>query len=579
MVTMTICPLKCCILALIGVYAAYAESEPELVRMFRIRPMQEPELLGGPDRYIGVDGKVVVDVLGNRKIRVKFFGEKSELEAKDSWSSRVYFKDGVPKFVFDADERSPWLSEAAPVNGHGVGIGVRIPLLRETRSGEKSPNDAMASGRACPQRHPGQCAVPRQEVRRHASRRYLVRSVRINEPYSSTPLGMRCGYDIAVGDWVKPCGRGRTADLCMTIAEDASRIVVEAGKTTMGFHQTGYIKKRGLSIPGFGREKMSGRPVVIDSDNSQCWVTLPEEWADGIEPQPDGSMMCFTARGVPAALNFSLGCWNTKRFGKRWACTIRICVNTEINLASGPPDCDADLVETAEGTAVYYGGWEHPPVSGRGVTDTNAIRRLIVDGIADEIPGGAFKGLKNLRQVVFLGPTRVGQRAFANCPQLHLIHDMSTSGIRSEIDSFVGCATNLTYVVNEDLTDGVKLFLPKSGWPREIHTNEYASRKSGSVVSLEGDFLFLDDGNMVALLYYFGTEEIVRIPETDCGSPVVRIVKGAFPQSGKTRKVVLPRQFIQFPDSNEGAQKSLPEFVKDPRMPHAADFGIIREEN
>ena len=98
---------------------------------------------------------------------------------------------------------------------------------------------------------------------------------------------------------------------------------------------------------------------------------------------------------------------------------------------------------------------------------------------------------------------------------------------------------------------------------REVHTSESVGRNSNSNLSLEGDFLFLDDGRNIVLLCYFGSEETVCLPKTGCGSPVTKIAKGAFQKGGKTRKVILPKQSIRFPDSNGDGQKSFPEFVTD----------------
>lgn len=500
-------------------------------------------------RYTGADGKVVVDVLAERRIRVDFFGEKSKLEAGDRRNSRAYSENGAPKFLFDADWHFPWISEAALVNDRPVGIGTRIALSREKKSVEERPDDGCGLRHVRSLRSYGPLS--------DCPPRHLNRSFQIDPNQPPAPIGMRCGYDLAVGDWVKPRGRGTFADLYVTVTNDPARIMVEAGESTEGFHLGDYIKDRKGPIPGFGREVMSGRPIIIDSASSACWLWWPP-WGE-----PSGTMSYFTARGIPAALNWMVTRESQCDKGAYWRCGFSISVNPGIVPAPEPPDCDADLVETAEGTAVCYGGWAHPPVNGHEVTDTNAIQRLIVDGIVDEIPEGAFKGLKGLRQVVFRGSARIGRQAFADCPQLCLIHDTSSLGIIAESDSFVGCATNLTHVVYDAYADGVKLFSPKCCKMREVHTSESVGRNSNSNLSLEGDFLFLDDGRNIVLLCYFGSEETVCLPKTGCGSPVTKIAKGAFQKGGKTRKVILPKQSIRFPDSNGDGQKSFPEFVTD----------------
>ena len=369
------------------------------------------------------------------------------------------------------------------------------------------------------------------------------------------PPGTRCGYDLVVEDFVKPYGRGTTADLYVTAEVDPKRVTVEAGETSKGFRNAECVKNTSKPIPASAVEAMSDEPIVITATNKMCWLSFRGGWSG--DDEPSGTMMYFTARGVPAALN-----WRFSPQNAGCDCHLVIRVNAEIVPPPPPADCDADLVETEDGTAVYYGGWAHPPVAGREVTDRDAIRRLVIAACVDEIPADAFSGLKNLEQVSFPGVgdgVRIGSRAFADCPKLRLITARSgDDGLFVEPDSFAGCASDLLCVRHANGVREPVLVETEVGWKRELLTDEYFDGNNASRLKLEGDFLFRIYDRDVDLIRSFADEETVRLPSVCDGQPVTSIEIGAFPSGGKTRKVVLPQHLISLPAAKTGA----PEFVR-----------------
>ena len=366
------------------------------------------------------------------------------------------------------------------------------------------------------------------------------------------PYGRRFGFDLALNAFVKPNGRGEVADLYVTAEAEPKRLIVEAGETTRGFHRAACVRD-GCPVPAFAAEEMSGEPIVITDTNAMCWIAWRGGWTGHDEPL--GEMVYFTARGVPAALNW----WFSPK-NEGCACSFSIRVNAGIVPKPAPADCDADLVETEAGVAVYYGGWSHPPVAGREVTDSNVIRRLVVDRRVQEIPDGAFCGLGNLRQVAFAArsePVRIGYRAFADCPSLRLIdcgwYDWEPV---VETNSFEGCASDLMRLVIDD--GEVQELSPAAlWWTREFRIGTRFERYSH--FTLEGDFLFGIDEGKAMLVRYFGDEETVRLPESVEDLPVRKIGLGAFPSDGRTRKVLLPERSVELPLNEQGG----PVYVKE----------------
>lgn len=504
---------------------------------------------GTPDareRYVGADGKVTVEVLGKRKVRVDFFGRTSVLAAEDGSGDLYCSEDGKVRFLISL---SRWdghaeLREAGGVGDRVVGVGAWVAL-----SAEKSVWDVPLA----PVGPSFSVRFVRPFRERPSLSRHPVRESSIRTDREYMPYGRRYGFDLALNDFVKPNGRGKVADLYVTAETEPKRVTVEAGETTKGFRRAACVKDMNGPIPAFAEEEMSGEPIVITATNAVSWISWRSGW-DGYD-KPSGDMVYFTARGVPAALNWWL---NPREEG--CDCTVSVRVNAEIVPPPPPADCDADLVETEDGVAVYYGGWAHPPVAGRAVKDRNAIRRLILDRRVDEIPDGEFCGLANLRQVDFAegsGSVRIGRRAFADCPALRLITGVRYGReVTVEADSFAGCATDLLRVVVGD--GSASALMPTTlGWKREFRTNSRAGYCSR--FALEGDFLFGIRHGAARLIRYFGDGETVRLPAVVEDILVREIGEDAFPADGKTRKVLLPDWPVRLPSSENGG----PEYVKE----------------
>ena len=156
MVTMTICPLKCCALILVCVCARRAESapvgvaiepgvypilvkpmpEPKAVRMLRIRPMQEPEPVVEPVRPLPPDPeRIGRHILEGRELAA--FWREPDYDKLTAGAERARAYDRHDRFA------AAW-AELSTNELSAAGLLLKANYLMYGRAGVVAPNPAAA---------------------------------------------------------------------------------------------------------------------------------------------------------------------------------------------------------------------------------------------------------------------------------------------------------------------------------------------------------------------------------------------------------------------------------------------------
>lgn len=142
-------------------------------------------------------------------------------------------------------------------------------------------------------------------------------------------------------------------------------------------------------------------------------------------------------------------------------------------------------------------------------SDCASLERVIFSDGIERIGDTAFSGCFNLKEVHFPASLKyVGNEAFLDCSDLS---EVTFSGVRTNIadNAFDGCRFELSSLDDENASPA-----------------EYFEIKT-------------DKKNTVKILGYSGDEEIVIIPQTINGHPVVSVEKGCFKENLNIREIYM----------------------------------------
>ena len=230
---------------------------------------------------------------------------------------------------------------------------------------------------------------------------------------------------------------------------------------------------------------------------------------------------------------------------------------------------------SVDGTAICFGTKEEGAIipatlERRQSDDSNAmkgVKTLVLEEWIENVADSAFENSSDLETVVIRrGVTRLGSRAFANCPKLTGVVFESDRTIDAMLDTFVGAATNLTAVYIRQY-GGAKseILRPKMVW----FAMTAVDRSVGNTISLRatekgiecryigprvsgGGFIYsiLPDGRSARLIRLTQAGNVLELPSEIEGFPVSTSTYDMIPENSQAKALHIGRGFLR--DSDRG---------------------------
>lgn len=224
---------------------------------------------------------------------------------------------------------------------------------------------------------------------------------------------------------------------------------------------------------------------------------------------------------------------------------------------------------------VRYADDKHRPDE---VRNRDEIEEIFVSYLVREIPDGMFANMPNLRSVTLDGSLKIGSRAFANCPRLEYVIAEKLDLEELPADAFEGCSPACVRI-RGGWRPVVEEVRPLYGWSRE-----YWMPMGGDVQGMRrtSDGFYAHDRDGLRLVYYTGTNEVLRLPSSIDGIAVKGIADSAISFGSSVRSLILPptveERFDRWPGSNEAGESMVTTVFCEGAVPRGLSGGDAKTQ-